>query len=514
METIATVLSSCVILLLSALIWRSFNWVWLTPKKLEKHLKKQGLRGNPYRLLFGDLKDISALLEEAHSKPVNISDDIVPRVIPQFLETIKKYGKKTYIWVGPKPIIFIMDPELIKEVTQKIYLFQKPHINPLAKLLVEGLGSYEGDKWAKHRKIVNPAFHVEKLKLMVPSFRTCAREMLSEWEEISSSKASFELDVWPSLQNVSCDAISRTAFGSSYQEGRRIFELQKEQTEYWFKVIFSVYIPGWRFMPTKTNRRMKQIAKDVEDKIMEIIKPRIEGIQAGEAYDRDLLGMLLESNFKEIENHGHDSAITIREVIEECKLFYFAGQETTSVLLVWTMFLLSRHPDWQERARDEVLQLFGNKEPDFEGLNHLKIVTMILWEVLRLYVPVPMLTRTIAEETRLGDLSLPAGALVSLPAMLLHRDPEIWGEDANEFRPERFAEGVSNATKGQVAFFPFGWGPRICIGQNFAMLEAKLVLAMILQRFSFHLSPAYSHAPRSIITLQPQYGAHLVLQKL
>ena len=124
------------------------------------------------------------------------------------------------------------------------------------------------------------------------------------------------------------------------------------------------------------------------------------------------------------------------------------------------------------------------------------------------------MTRMIHKETKLGDINLPAGSLIQLHTMLSHYDPNIWGDDVKEFNPERFYEGVSKVTKGQSVYFPFGGGPRVCIGQNFAMLEAKLALAMILSRFSFELSPSYSHAPRPIVTLQPQFGAHLILHKL
>ncbi|CAI9089135.1 OLC1v1023646C1 [Oldenlandia corymbosa var. corymbosa] len=141
-------------------------------------------------------------------------------------------------------------------------------------------------------------------------------------------------------------------------------------------------------------------------------------------------------------------------------------------------------------------------------------MTMVLNETLRLYPSVPTLTRTVIEDTTIGKYFLPAGTLFSLQIVLMHRDPEIWGDDVKEFNPERFREGVANATKGKVAFFPFGWGPRTCLGQNFSMIEAKLVMAMILQRFSFELSPSYTHAPHAVITLQPQYGAQLILHKI
>ncbi|CAI9089121.1 OLC1v1023630C2 [Oldenlandia corymbosa var. corymbosa] len=486
------------------------NWAWFGPKKLEKKLREQGFRGNSYKLLQGDFKEISSLFKQAQSKPLNLSDDIVPRVVPHLLRTVETYGKNSCLWFGPRPTVLLMEPDLIKEVTNKSQVFQRPRVNPLAKLLAQGLTAYENEKWAKHRKILNPAFHVEKLKLMLPAFYESTSEILTKWEDIIASKeGSAEVNVWPDLQTLTSDVISRTAFGSNYEEGRRIFELQREQTEHLLKSFTSLYFPGLRFLPTKRNIRMKQIFKEVNHSVREIINARLKSKQAGERYGDDLLGLLLESNAQEKDKNE----MTIQDVIEECKLFYFAGQETTSSLLVWTMVLLSRFPDWQSRAREEVLQVFGNNKPDFDRVNHLKVVNMILHEVLRLYPPIATISRKTAEETTVGNITLPAGVVVTMPIMLIHHDPKIWGDDVKEFKPERFAEGVSHATKGQVVFFPFGWGPRICIGQNFAMLEAKLAMAMILQRFSFELSSSYSHAPRSLVTLQPQHGAHLILRK-
>ncbi|PHT76764.1 Cytochrome [Capsicum annuum] len=349
---------------------------------------------------------------------------------------------------------------------------------------------------------------------MLPAFYASCSEMLSKWEEIVPNEKSFELDVWPDLQIRTSEVISHIAFGSSYEEGRMVFELQQEQDEDVIEKGQSIYIPGSRFLPTKRNKKMLEIEEQVQTTIRRIIDKRLRAMEGGETSKDDLLGILLESNLKEIELHCRkDFGMTISEVVDERKLFYFAGQERTSVLLVWTMILLCLHPEWQVRAKEEVLHIFGNDKPDLEGLNSLKIVTMILYETLRLFPPLPVFGRRTSEEVKLGDLNVPAGVILIIPAILVHYDKEVWGEDAKKFKPERFS-GVSKATKGQVSFIPFIWGTRVCIGQKFAMMEAKMAIAMILHKFSFELSPSYTHAPFATIIIHPQYGAPLLMRKL
>ncbi|OWM88662.1 hypothetical protein CDL15_Pgr002429 [Punica granatum] len=496
--------------------WRVLNWLWLRPKKLERLLREQGFKGNPYRLLSGDLKESTKMLKESRSRPIGLSDDPVPRIFPFGLQSVNTYGKDSFIWQGPTPRLNIMNLEHIKDMFSKIHDFQRPPINPLVRALATGLATYEGEKWATHRKIINPAFHQEKLKLMLPAFVSSCTEMVTRWEKLISTNESIELDAWPDLQNLTRDVISRTAFGSSYEEGKRIFEFQEEQAELAIKFLQSVYIPGWRFVPTKMNRRMNYVSEEMHSLLRGIISKRENELKTAEGAPGDLLGLLLESNAKELrENRGNKyKGLSTQDVIDECKQFYFAGQETTSVLLVWTVILLSVHPEWQNRAREEVLQAFGRDgKPNLDGLNHLKIVTMILYEVLRLYPPLVWLGRYIHKEMKLGNLTIPAGVELSLPVLLVPRDKELWGEDAKEFKPERFSEGISKATNNQVMYFPFGWGPRICIGMNFALIEVKMAMAMILQRFSFELSPSYAHAPATSITLQPQHGAQVILRR-
>ncbi|EYU38223.1 hypothetical protein MIMGU_mgv1a005129mg [Erythranthe guttata] len=490
-----SILVSILFMGLITLSLKIVNWVWLRPKKLELFLRKQGLNGNPYKLLIGDMKQLISVMEKERPVSIQLSDHLPPHILPYYHQTRTKFGENSFIWFGPSPRLVIADPQLMKEILTKPDVFQKPRPDPIGEAIAD-------------------------CSNMVPAIRLSCSNMVDKWEALFSSstdKSSCEeIDVWPYLDNLSGDLISRVAFGSSHEQGGKIFELQKDQVKLVLEIMQFIFIPGWRFVPTKANKRMKANAKEIESLLRGIIDQRQKAMEKGEVNGDDLLSTLMESNRREIDENGSkkNMGMSIDDVIKECRLFYFAGSETTSLLLVWTMVMLSKHQEWQTRAREEVSQVFGNNEPTFDALNRLKIVTMILNEVLRMYPPAPVISRTPTKTVKLGDMILPLGVDLLLIIGLVHNDPKIWGDDVNEFKPERFSDGISSATKGQFSFIPFSLGPRVCIGQQFAMIEAKIAMAMILQRFSFELSPSYLHAPFPILTLQPQYGARLLLHKL
>ncbi|KAK1416128.1 hypothetical protein QVD17_31916 [Tagetes erecta] len=495
--------------------WKLLNWVWLKPKQLEKWLRGEGYKGNSYKLLVGDMLELATIMKQAKSKPMmTVTHDITSYALPFDHHIISKYGEKSFVWLGIKPRMYIRDPDMIKEILLRPDDFRKPPPEPIQDSLIRGLLITEGHKWVKHRKIINPAFNLQNLKIMFSAISSSCTDMIHKWELLTTKSGSIEVDVWPYIDTLAGDVISRTAFGNSYEEGKKIFRIQKEQADLINQMLLILHVPGRRFIPTRANRKFNQNVNELRSVLMAIINKRKKAIESGESKCDDLLGILLESNLQEIKEHG--VGLSMEDVIEECKLFYIAGSETTSNLIVWTMVCLSLHQEWQARAREEVLQFFRDKELDFEGLKNLKVLTMILNEVLRLYTPVIMMTRATHKDTKLGNMMIPSGVHLSLAMMHVHHDPQIWGDDVNEFKPERFSEGIVNATKGKGSspFFPFSNGPRVCIGQNLAMAEAKSAFGMILRHFSFELSPSYKHSPFAMFTLPPQFGAHLILRNI
>eukprot|EP00250_Pteridium_aquilinum_P003382 c13695_g1_i1 orf=197-1762(+) len=497
---------------LSALVWR--------PLYIQKSLRSQGIRGPPYKFLFGNLKEFSALTKAARASPMpHITHNILPRVMPHYTAWAAQYGVPLLYSLGYKPRITIPDPELCKEIlTNKFGHFQKPGVRlELEDLVGKGLVVLEGEKWAQHRRVVNPAFFMEKLKEMVPTIANLANGMLEKWQsQLQEAGECKEMDACEEFKTLTADIIAHTAFGSSYAEGKQVFKLQYEQQLLFTKLGGLVYIPGSRFIPTPKNRFRWSINNQIKRTLEEIIQKRLSSSSEcrKDMYGSDLLGLMLSAYREEVQGNQRNSKMSLQEIIAECKTFFFAGHETTSSLLTWTIMLLAIHSEWQERAREEVFHLFGTGPPNADSLNHLKIVGMILYESLRLYPPAVGVFREAAKDTNLGDLSIPGGTSIFVPILPLHVDPKLWGPDALEFDPQRFGDGVLKACKHSLAFLPFGSGPRICVGQNFAIMEAKIVLCMILQRFRFRLSPAYKHAPTIVLTLQPEHGMQIILERV
>ncbi|KAL0414444.1 UNVERIFIED_CONTAM: Secologanin synthase [Sesamum radiatum] len=516
---LVSILITAVLLLVLHEAWTFLNWVWIQPRKMEKLLRKQGLKGNSYRFLFGDARESARMYDVSYSKPIDLKEDHFPRVMPFINKIFKTYGDRSFLWFGPRPCVLITDDEMIKTVINNHHIFQKPFkvSNPIVKRQIGGLVRYEGEQWSNSKKKLSPHFHLEKLKNMVPIMQKSCERILEEWSRVVPNDGSSTVfDVYPDLPDYSATVVSNALFGIPFTESvKRTFLLIRELT---FIALHAhpFSIRGEQYLPTKRYRKANAIEKELTETFTNLINEKLKKRERGELNGEPTLHDTLLEDLNEIDiKDKKRREMVIAEIVYQCKLFFLAGHETTANLIGWTLLLLSMHPKWQTLAREEALQVIGTKDTiTDDDLEQLKIMNMILHEVLRLYPPAIELTRIVEEDTTVGDLFLPKGIMVQLVGIYLHRNPKIWGDDVLEFKPERFAEGVLKAANGHAAFMPFGGGVRKCLGATMALREAKLFLALFLRKFTFDLSSTYMHAPIVQMNMQPQYGIPLVLRKL
>ncbi|KAL1826971.1 hypothetical protein ACET3Z_005383 [Daucus carota] len=498
---------------LSVSIWL-LNKLWLTPIRKQRFLRQQGIKGASYKFLHGNTKEILSMRRQSMATPMDcLSHNLFPKLQPHFYSWLKIYGKNFLTWFGPRPELFVTEVEYIKEIMNKVQDYPKIDMSTgfVKVLLGDGLVTAKGKKWANQRKLVNQVFHADSLKRMIPDMIASVEMMLDRWKQHEGR----EIDVFEEFKFLSSEVISRTAFGSSFMEGKDIFDMLSEMAIILTRNSYRVRLPGlgW-FSKSKDDIRSEKLEQEIYDSIVRIMERRKKECgMHGEvgSFGTDLLGSLM----KAMIDSDQDKRITIQDVVDECKTFYVAGQETTSTLLSWAVFLLGSHTDWQEKARQEVFNLFGKEHPHSDGIARLKIVNMVINETLRLYPPVIEFTRQVKEGTKLGNYIFPANTRVVFSTLALHHDTNIWGEDAHQFKPDRFSQGVANATHNNPAvYIPFGLGPRSCVGLNFATNETKIALAMILQRYTFALSPTYIHSPVQVLTTRPQHGVQVMLRPL
>ncbi|KAL5854173.1 hypothetical protein ACOSQ4_003975 [Xanthoceras sorbifolium] len=489
--------------------------MWWRPIRIQSQMRSQGIKGPSYKFIHGNNKEIMDLRGQVmmSSTPMELSHhDIFSRIQPHIYSWIKLYGKNFLIWDGPQPQLVVTEPGLIKDILnnkEKSYPKREAKFYD-KKLLGEGLLTVHGDKWAKQRKLASHTFHAESLKRKIPAMITTVEGMLERWR----SQEGKEIEVVHEFMVLTSEMISRTAFGSNYLEGKNTIDMIQKMGSICSQNEFKVRIPGLsELIKTSDDIESDKLEKDIRDSIVSMIKKREENVKTGEVenYGNDYLGGLM----KAYHNTDETQKISLQDLIDECKTFYFSGYESTTSLLCWATLLLATNLDWQDKARQEVIDLFGQQSPSPDNVSKLKIMSMIINESLRLYAPVYSIVRETKKEVRIGKVKLPANMQFYIPIHALHHDPQLWGEDAHLFKPERFAEGVAKATNNSIAsFLAFSLGPRSCVGYNFAATEVKVALSMILQRYKITLSPAYAHAPVQLLTIRPAHGLQIILHPI
>nr|CAD1843004.1 unnamed protein product [Ananas comosus var. bracteatus] len=500
--------------------------LWWKPKRLEKHFAEQGIRGPPYRFLVGCVREMVGLMLDASSKPMlprpptTSSPESSPSTTIGRRSTLNKSGSawrivagSTFlIWFGPTARLTIAEPELIREILlSRSEYFDRYESHPLVRQLEgEGLVSLRGEKWAHHRKVLTPTFHMDNLKLLIPYIGKTVVDMADKWATMSAAAGEVEIDVSEWFQIVTEDAITRTAFGRSYEDGKAVFQLQTQLMGFASEAFRKVLIPGYRFLPTRKNTSSWKLDKEIRKHLVRLIGRRKEdsdsdsdsaSASAGEKPDgraKDLLGLMINARPPSLAGKGKDcdssaAAITVHDIVEECKTFFFAGKQTTSNLLTWTTVLLAMHPEWQERARAEVLSVCGSRAlPTRDHLAKLKTVGMILNETLRLYPPAVATIRRAKADVELGGYVIPRDTEVLIPIMGVHHDARLWGPDAAQFNPGRFADGVARAAGIPRPSSPSGWGPGCASGRTWRCWRPSSPLPS-----SCSASPSASRPPTS-----------------
>ncbi|CAL5367357.1 unnamed protein product [Camellia sinensis] len=515
--------SMAVMVLLALLLVLSFFFIrvafetlacyWITPRRIKKIMEKQGVRGPKPRFLVGNILDMASLVSKSTARDMDcISHDIVDRLLPHFLHWSKLYGKRFIYWNGIEPRMCITETELIKELLSrystkagKSWLQQQGSKHFIGR----GLLMANGDDWHHQRHIVAPAFMGDKLKGYADYMVDCTKTMVQSLENaVEMGQTEFEIGEY--MARLTADIISRTEFDCSYEKGKQIFHLLTVLQQLCAQASRHLCLPGSRFFPSKYNREIKSLKMEVERLLMEIIQSRRDCVEIGRSssYGNDLLGMLLNEMQK--KRSGNGFSLNLQLIMDECKTFFFAGHETTALLLTWTVMLLASNPQWQDKVRAEVKLVYNGGVPSVDHLSKLTLLNMVINESLRLYPPASVLPRMAFEDIKLGDLNIPKGLSIWIPVLAIHHSEELWGKDVNEFNPDRFAS--KSFAPGR--FIPFAAGPRNCVGQAFAMMEAKIILAMLISRFSFTISENYRHAPVIVLTVKPKYGVQIRLKPL
>jgi len=414
----------------------------------------------------------------------------------------REHGDVVGLGWGPVRNFLIFHPADIKRVLQdNNQNYVKGAIIARTKIVIgEGLFTSEGDFWRRQRRLAQPAFHRKRIAAFVDTMADATANMLQRWDGLARDGGTFDAAV--EMNRVTLAVVGRTLFGVDLDDEAAAVGPALGDVLGFVNERATTYIPLPMWVPTARHRRFLASRRVLDDLVYAIIRKRREHATSGD----DLLGMMMDARDADTGEGMSD-----RQLRDEVMTFVLAGHETTAVTLAWTFYLLGRNPDVEAKLRDEIERTLGGRPPTIDDMPALPYTRMVIEEAMRLYPPVSGIGRQTIEPDVLGGYVIPKNTLVSISVWVAHRHPEFW-DDPLRFDPERFTpERV--AKRPRFAYLPFSGGPRLCIGYEFALVEAQLILAMVLQRHRVRLMTDTEIAPEMKLTTRPKGGVPVRLER-
>ena len=439
-----------------------------------------------------------------------------------FLSCHREFGEVVRLRIGPRRLLYLVShPEAIRHIlvtnrdnytkgeswekqeTDSNHpekdLIRRGSLLSRRFLLGDGLLTSEGSLWKRQRRTIHPVFVRSRLNEFGQIMQAQIQQMLSRWDQYSAQQSEFDLD--EEMARLGLDIIVRTLFGEEVslseaerinQIFRRILHLTNARTNRMFDV------PERR--PQGGDVEFHGLVEELDEIIYVIIARRTKSNDQG----RDFLSLLLSARDDEDGQQMEE-----RQVRDEVVTFFLAGHETTSSALSWTFYLLARHPEWEGAVQREVDRVIGsNRLPAVDDLQELRCSHRVIEESMRLYPPAWLIMRHTVGEDEIFGYRMPAGTDVIISPYVVHRHKQFW-KDPERFDPNRFQS--TSASPDPFLYLPFGGGPRVCVGRNFALMEAQLVLCSVVQRFSLKLVAERSVRPKARFILQPETGIQVRL---
>lgn len=402
------------------------------------------------------------------------------------------------LWPG----YLLSHPDYIQHVLHdhhRNYDKQSPLLNGFRYFFGNGLFTNNGESWLHQRRLMQPAFHHKRLAHFGTVMTDTTLAMLERWQDTGSQPLDIPLEMTRLTLRVAGLTLFNLDLSNDADLVGHTFSVILPQL---LKYSFLPFPPFW--VPTPGNRRLQAGLETLNQVVYDIISQRRRHLTEASMETADLLSMLLAARDEETGEGMND-----QQVRDEVMTLLLGGHETTSSTLTWIWYLLSQHPEVEQCLHEEVDRVLGGQPPTVDRLEDLPYTRRVIQETMRLYPAAFFVIRHAIAADEIGGYPVAANSMIFLMAHWVHRHPAYW-EEPERFDPDRFTPERS-ANRPRYAYIPFGGGPRLCIGNSLAMMEAQLVLATVAQRYSLRLVPGHPVEPEVLLTPRPRHGLPMTL---